>query len=286
MSDESPIPHAPDHMHQIVSARHCIGRVLGGGRREAYISAQHTQTCQEARVPLAHEHPRRACRAQEPPRQGPRPTLGLIDRVRERHAFARLGREGTRIRRSALWCSWCPDPASTTTSVAFAITSRRTAPPSTGIGFVVDCARSWANCDRSEPLPPILILIGVRPKAIELTFDQLRDELTALIREIRSQQAPEAPTVAGCPRPRPTPDAASDRVVPTWRRRPPVPVSVLPVVLRVRPRGDRGSRRRSRPVADDRRLVRCRPFGPSGFDPVPLPSVASRPVLSHEEFRP
>jgi len=198
MSDVSLVPHAPDHMHQIVSARHCIGRVLGGGRREAYISAQHTQTCQEARVPLAHEHPGRTCRAQEPPRQGPRPTLGLIDRVRERHAFARLGHEGTRIRRSALWCSWCPDPASTTTSVAFAIT--RAYGPAVHRNRLRRRLRSiLRELDRSEPLPPILILIGVRPRAIELTFDQLRDELTALIREIRRQQTAAASTAAGCP---------------------------------------------------------------------------------------
>ena len=198
MSDVSPIQHAPDQLHQIVSARHRIGRVLGGGRREAYISAQHPQTCQEARVPLAHEHPRRTCRAQEPPRQGPRPTLGLIDRVRERHAFARLGREGTRIRRSALWCSWCPDPASTATSVAFAIT--RAYGPAVNRNRLRRRLRSiLRELERSEPLPPILLLIGVRPQPIELTFDQLEDELTALIREIRSQQTSAASTSAGSP---------------------------------------------------------------------------------------
>ena len=198
MSDVSLVSHAPDHMHQIVSARHCIGRVLGGGRREAYISAQHTPTCQEARVPLAHEHPCRTCRAQEPPRQGPRPTLGLIDRIRERHAFARLGREGTRIRRSALWCTWCPDPASTTTSVAFAIT--RAYGPAVNRNRLRRRLRSiLRELDRSEPLPPILLLIGVRPQPIELTFDRLRDELTVLIGEIRSHQTPTGSTAAGHP---------------------------------------------------------------------------------------
>jgi RNase P protein component len=42
--------------------------------------------------------------------------------------------------------------------------------------------------DRSDPLPPILLLIGPRPPTIELTFDQLRQELTALIEQVRSQQ--------------------------------------------------------------------------------------------------
>jgi ribonuclease P protein component len=122
----------------------------------------------------------------------------LIDRVRERHAFARLGREGTRIRRSALWCSWCPDPASTATSVAFAIT--RAYGPAVNRNRLRRRLRSiLRELERSEPLPPILLLIGVRPQPIELTFDQLEDELTALIREIRSQQTSAASTSAGSP---------------------------------------------------------------------------------------
>jgi ribonuclease P protein component len=122
----------------------------------------------------------------------------LIDRVRERHAFARLGREGTRIRRSALWCSWCPDPASTTTSVAFAIT--RAYGPAVNRNRLRRRLRSiLRELDRSEPLPPILLLVGVRPQPVELTFDRLQDELTALIREIRRQQTTAGRPAAGYP---------------------------------------------------------------------------------------
>jgi ribonuclease P protein component len=39
--------------------------------------------------------------------------------------------------------------------------------------------------DRTDPLPPILLLIGAQPAAIELTFDQLRSELDAMLRQIR-----------------------------------------------------------------------------------------------------
>jgi ribonuclease P protein component len=40
--------------------------------------------------------------------------------------------------------------------------------------------------DRLHPLPPVLLLIGARPAAIELTFDQLRAELSALLEVLRS----------------------------------------------------------------------------------------------------
>ncbi len=160
-----------------------------GGRREAYISTQHPPTCQKARVPLTHEHPRRPCRAEKPPRQGPRPTLGLIGRIRERHAFVRLGREGTRIRRSALWCIWCPDPDSTATSIAFAI-NRACGPAVTRNRLRRRLRSILRELDRSEATPPALLLIGIRPEAIELTFDQLRSEMTAVIEQIRRQCPP------------------------------------------------------------------------------------------------
>ena len=193
----------PSDLHQIVSIRHCIQPGSRGGRREAYISAQHTATCQEARVPRSHEHPWRTGRDQEPPGQGPRPSLGLIDRIRERHAFARLGREGTRIRRSALWCSWCPDPDSTTTSVAFAIT-RAYGPAVTRNRLRRRLRSILRELDRANPLPPILLLVGPRSSTIELTFDQLRHELTALIEQVRSQQPgnpqlPLSPPMSGDP---------------------------------------------------------------------------------------
>ncbi len=58
---------------------------------------------QEARLPPSHEHPRRASRAQGSPRQGSPPTVGLIWRIRERSAFARLSaRRGGVSGRSAV----------------------------------------------------------------------------------------------------------------------------------------------------------------------------------------
>lgn len=186
MCDQSPI-----QLHQIGSTRYCIQPGSRGGRREAYISAQYPPTCEEAWFSQSHEHSRRTCRAQEPPRQGPRPSLRLIGRIRERHAFARLGREGTRIRRSALWCSWCPDPDSTTTSVAFAI-SRAYGPAVTRNRLRRRLRAILRQLDETEPLPPISVLIGVRPSTVELTFDQARTELAAMVHQIRRDLATRA----------------------------------------------------------------------------------------------
>jgi ribonuclease P protein component len=48
------------------------------------------------------------------------------------------------------------------------------------------------DLDRTDELPPVMLLIGPRPRSIELTFDQIRQDLTSLVQEIRSQhRAPE-----------------------------------------------------------------------------------------------
>jgi ribonuclease P protein component len=41
--------------------------------------------------------------------------------------------------------------------------------------------------DQVEPLPPCLLLIGATPRTFELTFDQMRTELTSMIDQIRAQ---------------------------------------------------------------------------------------------------
>lgn len=137
--------------------------------REAHISAQQPASCKEARLPGPDGHPRRPRRAEEPSRQGPRPPVGLITRIRSRDAFVRLQREGRRVRRSALWCTWCPDPTATTTSVAFAL--------SRALGSAVSrnrLRRRLRAILTTIELPPGLLLIGATPAAITLTFDQLR----------------------------------------------------------------------------------------------------------------
>jgi ribonuclease P protein component len=105
----------------------------------------------------------------------------LIDRIRGRDAFARLVRDGTRIRRSALWCTWCPDPTTSTTSVAFAL-SRALGP-----AVVRNRLRRRLRAQlrqHSGQLTGGMLMIGARPRAIELTFDQLETELLELLAKL------------------------------------------------------------------------------------------------------
>jgi ribonuclease P protein component len=105
----------------------------------------------------------------------------LIDTIRGRAAFERLRRQGVRYRRSALWCTWCPDPNVTTTSVAFTL-SRALGPAVTRNRL----RRRLRSILATIELPPGSLLIGAAKAATELTFDQLRAELTALLTSLPS----------------------------------------------------------------------------------------------------
>jgi ribonuclease P protein component len=104
----------------------------------------------------------------------------LTNRIRERDAFERLRREGTRIHSTSLWCNFLSDPMMTPSRTAFAI----------GRAFGSAVARNrfrrrlralLLTRQRTKPLPPGWLLIGARSGAAELTFDQLRSELNRLL---------------------------------------------------------------------------------------------------------
>ena len=157
-----------------------------GGRREAYIPTQHPPPGEKARVPCPHEHPSRPQRAEEPSRQGPRPALGLIARIRGRHDFARLARDGTRIRGSALWCTWCPEPHSTATRVGYAI-SRAYGPAVRRNRLRRRLRATLAEFDGQHPLPAGMMIIGPhRHVSDELTFDRVAADVATLVERIRT----------------------------------------------------------------------------------------------------
>lgn len=104
----------------------------------------------------------------------------MIRRIRDRRTFERLTRHGVRLRRSVLWCRWCPDPDSAATQVAFAI-GRACGPAVTRNRIRRRLRAILAELDRIEPLPPGQLLIGATPTAAGATFDRLRAELSELI---------------------------------------------------------------------------------------------------------
>ena len=112
----------------------------------------------------------------------------MITRIRGRHEFARLARDGTRIRCSALWCTWCPDPLSSSTAVAFAI-SRAYGPAVRRNRLRRRLRAILTELDRTATLPPGMMLIGARPRGgVELTFDQAASELRTIVERIQASE--------------------------------------------------------------------------------------------------
>lgn len=85
-----------------------------------------------------------------------------------------------RIRRSALWCTWCPDPSTTTTSVAFSL--GRALGPAVTRNRLRRRLRAILR-ETQSTLPGGMLLIGATQRATELTFDQLRSELQQLLKK-------------------------------------------------------------------------------------------------------
>ncbi len=154
-----------------------------GDRREAYLSTKRPSSCQDARLPRPYEHTRGPGRSQGPPRQGSRPPVGLIDSIRDRDVFVRLGREGVRFRRGPLWCTYLADPAIDRAHVAFAIGR-----PVGGAVVRNRLRRRLRMIARQHSLVPGWWLIGARPNAIELTFDELRVTVRELAERVAADQ--------------------------------------------------------------------------------------------------
>ena len=86
----------PDPPRHLSSSRHVEEH------HEAPVPAKCAQTSEEARLPLAHEHPGRPSRAPGPSPEGSSPALGVIERLSGRTAFDRLAREGVRTGRGPI----------------------------------------------------------------------------------------------------------------------------------------------------------------------------------------
>jgi ribonuclease P protein component len=107
----------------------------------------------------------------------------LTNRIRERDAFERLRRDGTRIHSTSLWCNYLSDPVTTPSSTAFAI-GRAVGPAVVRNRLRRRLRALLSTRQRTDPLPPGYLLIGARRSAAELTFDQLRMELEHLLNRL------------------------------------------------------------------------------------------------------
>jgi ribonuclease P protein component len=127
----------------------------------------------------------------------------LIRRIRERRAFERLSRHGTRVRSASLWCSYLHDPELEAPHVAFAI-GRAVGPAVVRNRLRRRIRTVLHELSRTGDLPTCWLSIGARATATELTFDQLRDEVRRMIRRI-----PAAPSTPSTPAATSSPDTSA-----------------------------------------------------------------------------
>lgn len=144
----------------------------GGLLREAHLPTKQFASGQEAWVSPSDEHSRRSGGAQGPPRQGPLQTVGLIWRIRDRDAFARLSTQGRRVGSGVLWCTFLLDEQAIPPRVAFAI----------GRAFGSAVARNRLRRRlrallAGAQLPPGWYLVGARPTAADRNFSELAFDL-------------------------------------------------------------------------------------------------------------
>lgn len=146
-----------------------------GVPREAYLSTECPPPIEEARLPRPDEYPRWTRRPQIAARQRSRPSVRLTDRVRTRDEFVRLRRDGRRVRIDPFWCTHVTDPSAETSRVAFAINR------AVGNAVTRNRLRRRLRAVLADlDLPPGTYLVGCRPRACELTFDQIRETLADL----------------------------------------------------------------------------------------------------------
>ena len=100
----------------------------------------------------------------------------MIGRIQDRAGFERLRRDGTRIRIDPLWCTFLADPELDPARVAFAIGR------ATGNAVTRNRLRRRLRAILgTSAVPSGLLLVGARPDAVELTFDELRRSIDAML---------------------------------------------------------------------------------------------------------
>jgi ribonuclease P protein component len=128
----------------------------------------------------------------------------LIWRIRDRGTFARLSRDGRRVRAGALWCTYVPDPSLTPPHVAFAI--GRAVGPAVVRNQVRRRLRALLS---SAALPPGAYLVGGRSELAARSWSELTGDVALLVERIGSTGRTSAATPSITPSAAPTSTAAT-----------------------------------------------------------------------------
>lgn len=171
------------HLANVCSRLEPFANSGGRRHREAYISTQPASPGQEARFPGSYEHPRGARCAEVTSCQGPRPSVGLIHRIRTRAEFDHLGRAGRRVRNDVLWCSYLPDPAISPPRVAFAI-GRAQGPAVVRNRLRRRLRPILSALSTAHSLPNGHLLVGINRSKIDQMFAMTTDDLTATVADL------------------------------------------------------------------------------------------------------
>jgi len=159
---------------------------LEEGLREAHLPTEQPTSCQEARLPQPHEHPRRPGSVEGPPCQGSAPSVRLIWRIRERSAFTRIASDGRRARAGVLWCTYFLDPPDNATPPRVAFAFGRAFGPAVVRNRMRRQLRAMLRSAAfSGQLPPGDYLFGGRPTAAGLSSIELQFDLDQLLGSLR-----------------------------------------------------------------------------------------------------
>jgi len=155
---------------------------------EADVSAQHTEACEETRLPAPDGDSRRPGRHQGSPAQGPTSAVGLTWAVRDRETFARLRGSRTRTRVGAITVTFVSDGPGATPRVAYQVGRR------VGGAVVRNRVRRRLRAvvrDVAADLAPGAYLVGAGPGAATATFDALQSMVGEALRRMSTDHSTE-----------------------------------------------------------------------------------------------
>ena len=116
----------------------------------------------------------------------------MIDSIRDRDVFVRLGRDGVRFRREALSCTYLHQSDLASPRFAFAI-GRHVGPAVVRNRL----RRRLRMIVRQNEFPTGYWLIGARPRAVELTFAQLETTMLELAAAVSASREAQLPATRG-----------------------------------------------------------------------------------------